>query len=140
MMRHVFLKGFICKALIDIQISKKEVEEIDPNAMDFFNFKTNTMDKDADIDAIKEADDDDKDNDNDNRDAKLLSIPFELFHTGIGYGITTKWVTTKALLAIICNVENGKILHKLFLCMKIDKHIFPSIQYILVGMANLLGP
>jgi len=104
MTHHVLLKGIIREALTDISISKEEVEEIDLNTVDYFDFKTNT-DQDADTDAIvKDAD---KDDDNNEGDTKLLNIPFELFHTGVGYGITTKQVTTKAL-AIKCNVEMGK--------------------------------
>ncbi len=136
MTHHVSLKGILREALTDISISQEEVEEIDPNATTFFKFKPNTTDADADIDTIDEDADDEEAG---NSDDKLLNIPFELFHTNVGYGITTKRVTTKAL-AIKCNVDNGKILHELFLCIKIDKNIFPSVKYVSVGMANLLGP
>jgi len=37
-------------------------------------------------------------------------------------------------------MENGKILHKLLLCITINKNIFPLAKYVLVRMANLLGP
>jgi len=129
MTHHVSLKGIIREALTDIKISKEEVEEIDPNANSFFKFSNDEMTGDTDIDIGEETDDDDK----------LINIPFEIFHTGVGYSITTKRVATKAL-AIKCNVENGKILHELLLRMQFDKNIFPSAQYIPVGMANLLGP
>jgi len=136
MTHHVSLKGILREALTDISISQEEVEEIDPNAATFFKFKPNQTEEDADIDTIDvDADDEDAGNNDD----RLLNIPFKLFHTNVGYGINTKRVSTKAL-AIKCNVENGKILHELFLRIKIDKLIFPLAKYVAVGMANLLGP
>jgi len=81
MMHYISLKGIICKALTDIKTSKEEVEEIDPNTNAFFNFSNDkTTEEDTDIGIGEEIDDDDK----------LINIPFEIFHMGVGYGITRK--------------------------------------------------
>jgi len=133
MTHHVSLKGTISEALKVVTITKEEVEEIDPSATTFFRF----TEGEDDDERIMEADDENA-ADNDDR-SKLLNIPFEIFHTGVGYGIGTKRVATKAL-AIKCNVANGKILHELLIRMNIDKSIFPAMQFVPVGMATTMGP
>jgi len=136
MTHHVSLKGTISKVLNAVMISKEEVEEIDLNATTYFHF---TKDDDEDKN-IAEADDKDVANNGDNGDnTKLLNIPFKIFHTGNGYGIGITRVATKAL-AIKCNVLNRKILHKLLLCMNIDKSAFVAMQFVPVGMTTTMGP
>ncbi len=115
---------------MEVRISQDKIEDIDPNAIQYFNFETMTEEEEGDVtitDATA-ADDD-----------KLLSIPFELFPTRVGYGIGTTHVSTKALL-IKCNVDTGAILHKLFLRMQTNKNIYPRMQYVPISTAQLLGP
>jgi len=128
MIHHISLKGIIHEALTNIKLSQEEVVEIDPKACKFFHFTNAEMtDDNAELENI--------DSENTINDDKLINIPFEIFHTGVGYGITTKRVATKALV-IKCNIKNGKILLELMLNMAIDKNI---AQYIPVGMANIMG-
>jgi len=131
MTHHVSLKGNLREALTEIRISKDKIEDIHPNAIQYFHFNETTIEEeegDATITDATDADDD-----------KLLPIPFELFPTSVGYGIGTTRVSTKAL-AIKCNVDTGAILHELFLRMQTDKNIYPRMQYVPVGTAQLLGP
>ena len=130
MTHHVSLKGNLCEALMEARISQDKIEDIDPNAVQYFNFDTTIEEEEGDttITDTTAADND-----------KLLPIPFELFPTWVGNGIGTTRISTKALL-IKCNVDTGAILHELFLRMQTNKNIYPRMQYVPIGTAQLLGP
>jgi len=71
-------------------------------------------------------------------DSKLVPIPFELYHTDVGYGTGTTRVATKAI-GIKSNIEFGKLLNELLLRMQVGKHIFPSMKCIPVRLASNIG-
>jgi len=127
------LKGNLCKALMEITISKDEIKKINPNAVQYFHFNNHATTEDDDGDAaITKA--------TDINDDKLLPILFfKLFPTSVSYGISTKCFSTKALV-IKCNINTGEILHKLFLHVQINKNIHPCMQYMPIGAAQLLSP
>jgi len=134
MTHHTSCKGILQEALADIKLTKDELTTIDPNALEYYGYMTKYVEglNDNSLDKAME------DYSNDNNGSKLLSIPFELFRTEVGYGTGTAHVDTK-VIGIKSNVKYGKVLNELFLHMKIDPQIFPHLQYVPVGLAANIG-
>jgi len=97
---------------------------IDPNALHYYAYTMEYADGTTNT-SLAQAMEDYK---NDNDGSKLLSIPFELYHTEVGYGNGTARVDMK-VIGIKSNIEYGKVLNELLLRMKIDAQIFPNLQY-----------
>jgi len=108
---HVSLKGILQEAITDIKLSWEEVEDINLNALYYYPYTA--TDEAITTDMI-----DNNQNESDEDDSKLISIPFELYQTDVGYGTSTNRVTMKAI-RIKSNVEYGNLLNKLLLCMQV---------------------
>jgi len=134
MTHHTSCKGNIEEALAEVKLTKDELTAIDPNALDYYTHTAEYADS-LNNNSLEQAMDD---YNNDNDSSKLLSLPFELYRTEVGYGNGTARVTTK-VLGIKSNVEYGKLLNELLLRMKLDPQIYPNLQYVPVGFAATIG-
>jgi len=134
MTHHTSCKGIIQEALAEIKLTKDELMTIDPNALDYYTYTAEHVEG-INNNSLNRAM---ADYSNDDDGSKLLTIPFELFRTEVGYGTGNARVDTK-VIGIKSNVEYGKVLNELFLRMKIDPQIFPHLQYVPVGLAANIG-
>ncbi len=134
MTHHTSCKGNIEEALAKVKLTKDKLTAIDPNALDYYTYTAEYADS-PNNNSLKQAMDA---YNNDNDGSKLLSLPFKLYRTEVGYGNGMARVTTK-VIGIKSNVEYGKVLNELLLCMKIDPQIYPNLQYVPVGLATNIG-
>jgi len=83
MTHHTSCKEILQEALAEIKLTKDELTDINPNALDYYATTAEFMAGDNDTSLEKAM----EDYNNDADGSKLLSILFELYRTEVAYGM-----------------------------------------------------